>query len=184
MRGSLSAVVVLVLAACAPPSGQAVDVTRPGPASVSVSGTTVDVNLPTERAIVSEELDATPEAAWAALPKAWEDLGIEVRESSRATRTLANARLVISRRMGGAPLSRYLSCGAGMQGAFADVYRIQMSIHSAVVPVAGGGVEIRTYLEAVARNPEGTSNTAVNCTSTQRLEREIAARVRAHLQGG
>lgn len=184
MRGSLSLLSMVVLAACAAPSGEAVDVTRPGPASVVASGTTVDVNLPTERAIVTDEVDATPEAAWAALAKAYADLGIEVRETSRPARTLGNSRLVISRRLGGAPLSRYLSCGSGMQGAFADFYRIQMSIQSAVVPVPGAGVEIRTYLEAVARNPEGTSNTTVNCSSTRRLEREIAARVRAHVQGG
>ena len=175
---------VLLLAACASPSSEVVDVTPAAPASVMASGGSVDINIPTERAIVSEVVDASPADAWAALPKAWADLGIEVRESSRATRTLGNSRLVVMRRLGSTPLSRYLSCGAGIQGPFADMYRIQMSIQSAVVPAQGGGVEIRTYLEAVARNPEGTSNVQVPCTSTQRLEREIAARVRAHVQGG
>lgn len=182
MRASL--LLLLALAACASPPGDAVDVTSPARPSVTVSGATVDINIPTERAIVAEAVDATPAAAWSALPKAWADLGIEVRESSRATRTLGNARLTVSRRLGDVPLSRYLSCGAGIQGAFADSYRIQMSIQSAVVPAQGGGVEIRTYIEAVARNPEGTSNTAVNCTSTQRLERDIASRVRVHVQAG
>lgn len=174
---------LLLLSACASPSADAVDVTSPRPAAVTSSGTSVDINIPTERAIVSETVAATPADAWAALPKAWADLGIEVGESSRATRTLANPRLVLTRRLGSTPLSRYLSCGAGIQGPFADTYRIQMIIQSAVVAAQGGGVEIRTYLEAVARNPEGTSNVQVPCTSTQRLEREIAARVRAHLQG-
>jgi poly(3-hydroxybutyrate) depolymerase len=176
--------VSLAFAACATSAADTVDVTRPGPASVIASAGSVDVNVPTERAIVSETVDASPADAWAALPKAWADLGIEVRESSRATRSLGNSRLVVMRRLGSAPLSRYLSCGAGIQGPFADVYRIQMSIQSAVVPAQGGGVEIRTYIEAVARNPEGTSNVQVSCTSTQRLEREIAARVRAHVLGG
>lgn len=179
MRAPL--VLVLVLAGCASYTGGVRDVTRSGPPSVTASGGTVDVSLSTERAIVSEVVDATPEAAWAALPQAWADLGLTVLESSGAARTLGNSRLAVSRRLGNVPLSRYLSCGSGIQGPFADLYRVQMSIQSTVVPASGGGVEIRTFIDAVARNPEGTSSAQVPCTSTQRLEREIVAKVRALL---
>jgi hypothetical protein len=58
-----------------------------------------------------------------------------------------------------------------------------MLIRSAIVPGEGGGARVDTYVAATARNPEG-STSAVACASTQRLEREIAARVRFHAEGG
>jgi hypothetical protein len=144
----------------------------------------MEVHVSPERAIVTEVIQATPEVAWAALQKVYGEMGLEVKESNTATRVLGNPRLVISRRLGSAPLSRYLSCGQGLQGYFADTHRIEMLIRSSVAVVEGSGTRVNTYLEATARNPEGTSNTAVTCTSTQRLEREIAARVKAHAEGG
>ena len=59
-----------------------------------------------------------------------------------------------------------------------------MLIRSSIVPAEGGGVRVESYLEASARNPEGSSNTGVACATTQRLEREIAGRVRFHVGGG
>jgi hypothetical protein len=142
----------------------------------------MDVSYTPSRGVVADVVGAPAEAVWAALPKAYADLGIPVREISDATRTLGNARLTLSRRLGETPLSRYLECGSGLTGPFADRYRVEMLIRTSVVP-AEGGARVESYLEATARNPEGSSNTGVACASTNRLERAIAERVRFHVGG-
>jgi hypothetical protein len=143
----------------------------------------MDLSYSTSRGVVTDAVPVTPEAAWEALPKAYADLGIPVREVSEASRTLGNSRLAISRRLGDAPLSRYLECGSNLTGPFADRYRIEMLIRTSIVPADAGGVRVESYVEATGRNPEGSSNTGVACATTQRLEREIAARVRFHAGG-
>jgi hypothetical protein len=116
----LAPLLLVLAAACAASGSDPVRVRATRPPSVQASGTTTDVNISTERAIVSEVIQATPEVAWESLRKAYADLGIEVKETSDASRVLGNSRLVISRRLGDAPLSRYLECGAGLTGPFAD----------------------------------------------------------------
>lgn len=175
---------LVALPACATSEPASVGLPPTRPASISATSTSVDVSLPPDREIVAESVRATPPVAWAALLKAYEDLGIEVKEVNERLRILGNPRFVVSRRLAGTPLSRYLDCGAGIQGHFADTRRIEIWIRSSIAPGDPDGSEVSTYLEAVARNPEGTSNTAVACSSSRLLEREIAARVRFHAEGG
>jgi len=172
---------LVVASACGAPGAAPAPGRATPPPSVTTSGTTTDVTFSTTRGVVTEVVQATPEAAWAALPNAYADLGIAVKEVSEASRVLGNARLLVSRRLGETPLSRYLECGSGLTGPFADRYRVEMLIRTAVVPAEGGGARLESYLEASARNPEGSSNTGVACASTQRLERMIAERVRFHV---
>ena len=174
---------VLASACGSPGSGPAPGAATPPP-SLTAAGTTMDLSFTPSRGVVTDAVQATPEAAWAALPKAYADLGIPVKEASDASRVLGNSRFVISRRLGDTPLSRYLECGSGLTGPFADRYRIEMLIRSTIIPAEGGGVRVESYLEASARNPEGSSNTGVACATTQRLERQIAGRVRFHVGAG
>jgi hypothetical protein len=171
-------------AACASSGSDRARVAASPPPSVTGAGTTLDVNFSTSRGVVSDAVQATPEAAWEALPKAYADLGIPVTEVSDAARALGNSRFLVARRLGETPLSRYLECGSGLTGPFADRYRIEMLIRTSIVPAETGSVRVDTYVEASARNPEGSSNTSVACASTQRLEREIAERVRFHVGAG
>ena len=177
-------VLILMLASACGSSGSGAG---PGaatpPPSITGGGTTMDLNYSTSRGVVTDAVPATPEAAWEALAKAYADLGIPVREVSEVSRTLGNSRLAISRRLGDVPLSRYLECGSNLTGPFADRYRIEMLIRTSIVPADAGGVRVESYIEATGRNPEGSSNTSVACATTQRLEREIAGRVRAHVGG-
>lgn len=179
------ALAVLAWAAACSSSGSA---PVPGAAAavptITSTGTDLDVNFNPSRGVVIDVIHATPEAVWAVLPKAYADVGIPVREVSDASRTLGNPRFLVSRRLGDTPLSRYLECGSGITGPFADRYRIEMLIRTAVVPDPQGGVHVETYVDAKGRNPEGSSNTQVACASTQHLEREIAQRVRALAGGG
>jgi hypothetical protein len=58
-----------------------------------------------------------------------------------------------------------------------------MRIRSSVIPVEGG-IQVNSYVEALARSMEGTSNNRVRCASTFRLEREIAEWVKTLASGG
>lgn len=173
-----------LMGACAP-SGSAPAPGGAAPApSITGGGTTLDLTFNPSRGVVADAVQATPDAVWAALPKAYAELGIPVKEVSEPSRVLGNSRLVVSRRLGDVALSRYLECGSSLTGPFADRYRIEMLLRTAVVAAEGGGARLESYLEASARNPEGGSNTGVACATTQRLEREIARRVRALVGGG
>jgi hypothetical protein len=182
MRKLLPSALVFAAACGTPASGPFPGAGGPAP-SVTASGTTVDVAYSTTRGVVTDVVEATPEAVWEALPKAYADLGIPVRDVSDASRTLGNPRLAISRRLGDTPLSRYLECGSNLTGPFADRYRVEMLIRTSVAPAEGGGARVESYVEASARNPEGSSNTGVACASTQRLERQIVERIRFHAGG-
>lgn len=178
----LASVLLVFVAACA---GTPDTTHGPGtrPPAIYATGETTEVYIPTERSVVTDVIRATPDAAWAALPRVYAELGIEVKDRSDADHVLGNPRFTVSRRLLGEPLSRFLECGSGLMGPFADTYRIDMLIRSGIEPAEGGGAQVGTYVEARGRNPEGTSNTAVACTSTQRLERMIAERVRLYAEG-
>lgn len=175
---------LVLAAACASPGAGPGSRPVARPPSIQESGTTMDVTFTPSRGVVSDAVRAAPAAAWEALPKAYADLGIPVQEVSEASRVLGNSRLVVSRRLGETPLSQYLECGSGVTGPFADRYRVELLIRTSVVPADGGTARVDTYVEASARNPEGSSNTGVACASTQRLERKIAERVRFHAGAG
>lgn len=173
----------LILIGCASPNPGALQVPGQKPTTITDSGSSTDVSVSTSRAVVMDVVSATPEAAWAALHQAWAFLGMEPAGVSEASRTLETGQVTRSRQLAGTPLSKYLECGTGLQGPFADRYRVQMYVRSSIVPEDGGGVRVATYLEASARNPEGSSNSTIACASTQRLEREIAEQVRLRTQG-
>jgi hypothetical protein len=132
---------------------------------------------------ISVGISASPDAVWDALVQVYADVGIEIAGADPGTRSLNNPNFVLSRRLGGQRLSRYLECGSGSIGGFADHFRIQMSILSQVEAKPDGLSTLHTTIQAIGDNPEGTSNTRVPCSSTHQLERRIAAEV-GELVGG
>ena len=132
---------------------------------------------------VSHSVAASPEATWNALVQVYENLGIEVAGLDPNARAISNPDFRLSRRLGGERLSRYLECGSGSIGGFADHFRIQMNILSQVQAAPDGQSTVHTTIQAVGDNPEGTSNTRVPCSSTHQLEHRIAAEVE-ELAGG
>lgn len=126
---------------------------------------------------VSVDIPASPDATWQALIEVYDNIGIEIGGADPARRALNNPDLTVSRRLGGERLSKYLSCGSGLTGAFADRARVQMSILSQVTATPDGQSVVHTTIRAVGQNPEGVSNTRVPCGSTHQLEYRIAHEV-------
>jgi hypothetical protein len=146
-----------------------------------MEGTVSNVQPGVDR--VSVGIAASPDAVWEALVQVYANLEIEIAGADPRTRSLNNPDLIVSRRLGGERLSRYLECGSGTIGGFADHFRIHMNILSQVVAKPDGQSTLHTTIQAVGDNPEGTSNTRVPCGSTHQLELRIAAEVE-ELVGG
>lgn len=173
---------VLSLCGCLSSGPEAVREPVHQPTSVIPTSTGVEVNLNPDREVVTEAIAATPEAAWAGLLTAYEDLGIPVKEVNQERMILGNPRLVLSRTLNKTRLSSYLDCGYGPAGNNADTHRIEMQLRSSIISMEGG-VQVNTYVAALARSMDGTSNTQVRCASKFRLEQQIAGRVRFYAEG-
>jgi hypothetical protein len=154
------------------------------PASDNPTGTGGEFRLPADMVTASLDVPASAEDAWPALKAVYEELKIRMREVSESSRTVRNLRFVVSRRLGGQRLSRYLDCGRSATGPNADSYRLELEIASRVVAVGPGQSRIDTEITGSGMNVEGTSNNRVLCTSNHQLELRIASRVREILAGG
>jgi len=110
---------------------------------------------------------------FAALASVYNDLKIpaEIRDSSKLM--IGNAKFFKRSDLGGKSLAAYLECGQDINGIFAEIYRISMSMVTFVTPGEGDEVSLRTIVFATAVDiPRPPPNTA-ECGSTGELERRI-----------
>jgi hypothetical protein len=182
---AISLLVLFTAAACAsePPIGP-----RPsgGPSRVDATGADMIVSVNNDPVAAPQTLAGAPDRVWPALQAAYGELGLPVGAADGAAHALASGRVAVNRRFNGEPASAFLDCGRTMSGEpAADAYRVVLTVRSVLAPARGGGAtELRTSVDASARNPEGTSASPVRCASTGRLEGRIADRVRLRLAGG
>jgi hypothetical protein len=106
---------------------------------------------------------------------------LPVEHADTIAKVVYNTRLIASR-IAGQPMSRYLECGGGLTGRYADSWRITLAYAVFVNTTSAGASRVGVALFATARNPEGVSTSAVACGSTGALEREIADKVREVVQ--
>jgi len=154
------------------------------PLSQNPTGTGGDFRLQADMVTASLDIPAGADNAWPALLKVYEELKIPAREVNAATRAVRNLRFVVSRRIGGERLSRFLDCGRSATGPNANTHRLELEIASRVVSLGPGQSRIDTEITGTGQNMEGTSNTRVLCTSNHQLELQIAARVRELVEPG
>lgn len=108
-----------------------------------------------------------------ALAEAYQGLGLTVNTVLSPSRTLGMREARAPRRLGKAPLSRYLECGADVTGlAHADTYAVTLTVLSRVAPAGDSASLVVTQVAARARSMS-TSGNPVNCASTGRLEQAI-----------
>jgi hypothetical protein len=152
--------------------------------TVSVSGTdgvaTQTIESYADVGGTTHRISATPDKVWAVLPTVYQGLGITVGTSLPDYMTIGNSKLELNRTLGGQPLSSFVSCGYGPNGApIADSYRVNMAVVTTVVPVAGGAAQVETRVQGTATN-RAVSGASVTCATTGRLEGLIAERVKNH----
>lgn len=107
-------------------------------------------------------------------------LGVE--QADTVSKVVYNTRLIVSSKLAGQPMSRWLQCGSGLTGDYADVWRITLAYAVFVETGSTNTSRVGVALFAIARNPEGVSTSAVACGSTGALEREIVRKVREVVQ--
>lgn len=121
------------------------------------------------------------DAAWTALPPVFEELGIPVTMVDTDRRVLGTQEHRV-RRLGSVRPARYLDCGSGMAGQYANLYDVYLTVITQLEPAEGGATQVRTQLEASAKDG-GHGNNPVRCTSKGTLEKAIVDGLRARLGG-
>jgi hypothetical protein len=170
MRIRILAILALTGCASAASTGRPPD----NPARVMTTGTSADILIASDAEAGALPLRASPEAAWIGLPGVFEALEIPVDQVDSRQKLLGNSAFTTRRRLGGQPLSTYLSCGSTLSGPIANQYDVRLSVLSQILPSAGGDARIRTRVEATARSRDGASSSSVPCATTGGLETRIA----------
>ena len=132
---------------------------------------------------IEGEVNATVDAVWTALPAVYEALGIPLAHLDRPSGQMGNKQIVRTGRLAGQRLSRTFDCGASMTGERADQGRITASVITQVWMRSDGRTGIATTVVSTMKPLDGTSTAPTSCATTGWLEKEIADRVRAMVQG-
>jgi len=118
-------------------------------------------------------LKAPLEEVWSGLPRVFGELGVEVTYQDPRVHGMGNNNFR-ARRMRGKRNSRYLDCGYGSTAVpNADAYDVTASLVTSLRSGEGGGSVLETLFQASARARDVSGGT-IPCTSTGRLEREMA----------
>ena len=138
-----------------------------------------------ERRSVARTMLVAVDDVWAALPRAYEELGISVKSVDTEKRLVGNRNLKARGQLAGMRLSRALDCGSGQMGASkADVYTVTLDVVTTVRPgEAAGTTLVETWVAAFA-TPEGVSANPVRCSSTGRLEDRLVQELHEQLASG
>lgn len=126
-------------------------------------------------------IEGTPDAAWSALPGVFAELGIPVTMVDPRAKTIGTVEKRV-RRLGNVRPARYLDCGSGMAGQYANIYDVYLTVVTQLHPAPGGGTEVRTQLEAAAKDA-AHSNNPIRCSSRGVLEQAIAEALQTRLGG-
>lgn len=130
--------------------------------------------------ITSSRVAAAPEVVWSALlaEQAALELPVNLVDAGRRVTGVQEVRL---RRIAGRRPSLFIDCGRGLNGEYANVYDVYLTLISEVIAdPEEGGSQLRTRLEAQALDA-AHGNAPIRCTSWRRLERSLAEAVRARI---
>jgi hypothetical protein len=139
--------------------------------------------------VVSDEMgtpiayDAPRHQVFQALIKVYERLDIPIALRDSVSSTVGNLKFHKTRKLGGEPISTYLSCGSGMTGPNADSYRVHMAVRSVGTQGQNRGTILRSLFFAGALDVAGGAGQAMPCESNGRFEILIGKMVQAELDG-
>jgi hypothetical protein len=167
----------LLLAGCAARSSEVVP-ENSGIVTSSFGGTggvTADLALRNDPSVSEGRVEPRVLEVWAMMPEVFERLGIEIDMADPRTASLGNSGFR-TRRIEGRQMSRYLDCGSGIGGAYADTYEVTASILVQLFAAPEGGTVIRSVFDAYARARD-VRGSSLHCQSRGELERRIWALV-------
>jgi hypothetical protein len=167
----LSVVLLLTAVSCATstggtPASETVRVTGAGVAMTAeihpgdqVHGS--DVSLPIDR-------------AWVVVRAVYDSLHLPIAKYDVATHTIESPTVRLRRRLGDAPLSRYINCGDAQGVPGADSYEVQLAVRTTLRALESGGTSVLSLVNADAR-PITISGDYARCSTTGKLEARVVA---------
>lgn len=121
----------------------------------------------------SKRIVAAPAArVWNVLPAVYQTLGLPITDRNVQSQSIGTTSFKVRRRLGDAPLSRYLDCGDTQGSPSANSYDVLLTVTTRLAPAAGDSTTVSTTVAAQAR-PVFVSGEYVNCGSTRALERRF-----------
>lgn len=129
----------------------------------------------------ADTLALSAAAAWVAVSRAYEELGIPISVVDTETHVIGALRVLQRRPIVGERLSRVLECGTGSYGPNAERYAVKITVLTAVVALDATHAIVDTRVGGVAA-PNGLSS-SVTCTSTGVLEEKFASHLRKSVGG-
>lgn len=118
-------------------------------------------------------LDVPIDAAWRALPVAYDSIGIPVGKVDTLSRVVGNEGYKLRRKLGGVSLTRYLDCGQAQGFRSAETYEINLAVITRLRPLGATQTSAATTVQASAR-PVNFAGEYSSCSSTGELEKRVA----------
>jgi hypothetical protein len=160
----------------AAPVTQTAQVNISGTGTTSALGQMVSGNLGQSSAV-----EAAPDAVYAALVDAYQQLGLPLSFKDDARRRAGNIGLKARRQVGKIAMRYAVDCGEDIAGPKADSYEVTLSIESSVVAGETAGTSTLGTVVSGSGRPVTTSGADVNCSSKGEIERSLQKAVRAKL---
>jgi hypothetical protein len=129
---------------------------------------------------VKKIVPASLAKVWAALPAAYDTLGIPILTSEPTVHAVANPGVKAHREFNHTALSRLIDCGETQIGPNADTYDVQLGFRT-TLKEQGDSTLVTTVLDASARSPYAQGY--ARCTSKGILETRIADAIRKRVGG-
>jgi hypothetical protein len=146
---------------------------------VQTATRTRTIDFRNESSVGQRAVSASVAQAWEVLPGVLAQLEIEANEVDSGEAVMGHTGYR-ARRIEGQRMSRYLDCGRSFGREYADAYAVTLSVMVQLVPMADGGTNVRTFLDAYARD-QATSGTSVHCITKGSLERRVGELVAERL---
>jgi len=134
----------------------------------------IEIDWERERTFDETKLLVSVDKAWAALPAAFGELGIEPSILDSKQHVFGNSGSTFRREMGRQRLSKYFDCGSTAGMSNSDTYDVIVRVISQIIPAGEGLSSLRTQAEATA-HANAVAGQQVRCASTGELERRIAS---------
>lgn len=135
--------------------------------------------LPTVAARVDTVLSPLDQV-WRVLPAVYDSLAIPVASLDAANHVIGNPGMMVRRRLGNVPLTRYLECGSAQGAPSAETYEIRLSVLTRAYAGADGSTTVTTTIEATGR-PVTFAGEYARCSSTGALESRLVSTLKAQL---
>ena len=176
-----TALLLVALAGCA---GGGLEAGSSGPSTtrMETGGGGFEITAARNERVATHDVLAPVDRVWAALPGAYQAVGLAGGVISQGERVFGTALIRSRGRLAGERAARFLNCGSNPLGApAANMYDLETTVRTAVQTNPDGTTRLELLVEAMAIPPAG--GTRAQCTSTRVLEDLIAAQVRKAVGG-